>query len=112
MARVLAAALFLLVPSAAAGGSGDPGAAKMTLAKQAPLTIRGTGFARGEQVRLNVHATRRATKVVSASAAGAFAARFPGLTYDRCLGMSATAVGNRGSHAKLKTPDFLCPPTL
>jgi hypothetical protein len=112
MARTLAAALLLLVPSGAAGASGDGGTAKVTLAKRAPLTVRGAGFVSGEQVRVRVHATRRATKVVTANASGAFAAGFPGLTYDRCLGMSATAVGNRGSHATLKTPDFFCPPSL
>jgi hypothetical protein len=114
MARALlvAALLLVLVPAGAAREFAGSGHATLKLVKGAPLTVRGAGFKTGERVRLRVWAERVTTRRIAASDQGVFVARFPRVWYDRCAGLTVTAVGHRGSRAALKTPELLCPPRL
>lgn len=80
-----------------------------------PLTLAGSSFRSRESVRLTVRQDDvRATRLLRATLAGRFTARFLAESLgDRCGGVLwATAVGSRGSRATLKLPQPLCPPAL
>jgi hypothetical protein len=76
-----------------------------------PLTLRGTRFSARERVRVSVSTSVSAASRVTATRAGSFVVSFPGLSYDRCNGLLAVAVGSEGSRARL-TAQPLCPPRL
>jgi hypothetical protein len=70
--------------------------------RAAPLTVRGTGFAGGERVRVTIRATTRTVaRSVRAGTGGAFTVRFPGVRIGRCGDAAITAVGARGDRARL-----------
>jgi hypothetical protein len=103
----LAVVLVALVPTAAAGERDLTGKPALTLARAAPLTLRGTHFQPAERVRIAVSGVR--TKRVTADGAGTFSVGYPSVTYDRCNGLIARAVGSEGSRATLKRPELQCP---
>jgi hypothetical protein len=107
---LLAAGAFAVGVAAGSAGSDGNRTARLQLADTAPLTLRGTGFAPGERVRVTVTAMTTRTKRVVAGRSGRFLVSLAGVPYDRCLGMSAQAVGSEGSLARLKLPQPLCPP--
>jgi hypothetical protein len=114
MARilVLVAVVLALAPAGAASEQRETGSkARLALARGAPLVLRGVGFVPAEHVRVTVTAEHQRAKRVTADAAGRFTVRFA-TSFDRCLGLSAVAVGDRGSRARLKTPELLCRPSL
>lgn len=113
-ALVIALALSLaLFGSAASGGGGvSSGKATLKLVRGAPLTLQGAQFVPGERVRVSAVSEQRQTKRVIANRRGVFVVGFPQVTYDRCNGLIALAVGSRGSRASLKRPQPLCPPPL
>jgi hypothetical protein len=109
---VIAGMILALAPAGAASEQREKGSkARLSLARGAPLVLRGVNFVPAEHVRVTVSAERQLAKRITADAAGRFVARFR-TSFDRCLGLSAVAVGNRGSRARLKTPELLCPPSL
>jgi hypothetical protein len=112
--RTLAAAVVLLslLPSGAAATEVGSRHASVKLTRAAPVTIEGRGFAAAERVRLTVWANGEAKKNVVADANGRFAARFRSVSFDRCAGLTAKAVGNSGSRVTYRTPRLLCPPRL
>lgn len=70
----------------------------------APATLKGTGFRPGENVTVDVDGKK---KRVKASSSGAFTVRYPGRA-ERCHGMSATAVGDKGSRTGFQLSEFMC----
>ncbi|HEX2432370.1 MAG TPA: hypothetical protein VHI55_00335 [Gaiellaceae bacterium] len=109
---VIALALgVLLVGSGTASGERSGHKATLDLVKPAPLTLKGTSFHSRERVRLVVVATQeKTTKRLTAGPGGAFVVRFSELAVDRCSGLTATAIGARGSRARLSSPNVYCPP--
>jgi hypothetical protein len=109
---VIALAAGAFAVGVATGGAGSEGTRtpRLQVASAAPLTLRGTGFVAGERVRVTVAAAATRTKRVVAGRSGRFLVGFTGVSYDRCLGMGAQAVGAEGSLARLKLPQPLCPP--
>jgi hypothetical protein len=105
---ILALGLVLLGSTIAGGGES---AAKPTLklSRGVPLTFRGTHFRSSEKVRVTVKVELKRTKLTKANSSGGFVVRFQD-AYDRCSGLLATAVGERGSRAMLKLPPLGCPP--
>jgi hypothetical protein len=104
--------MLALAPASAASEQRESGGkARLSLVRGAPLVLRGVAFVPGERVRVTVTAERQLAKRVSANAAGRFTVRFA-TSFDRCQGLSARAVGDRGSRAGLKTAELLCPPRL
>jgi hypothetical protein len=101
-AMLLAAMLALsgaLAAGAAATGGSEP---KLTIVRAAPLTVRGTGFAASERVRLTIRATTRTVvRSVRAGTGGAFTLRVPCVRIWRCGDAPITAVGTRGDRARL-----------
>lgn len=115
--RVVAVALGLalvLIGSASAGEQQtDRRYALLRLASAQPLKVKGLGFVSGERVRVTVIANgAKRIRKVTAGVRGSFVTTVPGIAYDRCSGLLATAVGSRGSRATLKMPEPLCPPRL
>jgi hypothetical protein len=106
-----AAVAAVLVDSLGATADGRRSPA-LRLVDREPITLTGVRFRGRELVRVEVSADGgAATRRVRSTAAGAFTARFA-QTLDRCGGLYAHAVGSRGSRAKLKLPQPLCPPSL
>jgi hypothetical protein len=106
---LLVVALAALL-TAAAGTSAAP-----RIWLDGPTTVQGVGFPQGKVV-VAVRGTRAgAIRVVRATAAGRFTARFDKpVASSSCTGMTViTAVGASGVRAGTKTPPAkICPPPL
>lgn len=109
---VLVLALGVLtIALGSAGAEVSKRTPQLRLAAGDPVKLRGTGFLRGERVRVRVVARSAGkSKIVYAGRTGAFMTTFPTISRDRCSGLFAEAVGSGGSHARLKFPQPLCPP--
>jgi len=106
---VIAAALA--VPAAFAGTAARPAIRPLGTS---PLQARGVHFKPHEHVRVRVRSQGvNATRQVVVRAGGTFTATFVGVTIDRCLGYSLSAVGSFGDRAAwaLKLPQPGCPPS-
>ena len=102
----IAAVLALLVAVASSTAVAATKRARVAVASTAPVTVEGSGFRSSERVTVTFVATEARRKVVTASANGAFTARFAGTTVPRCEGYFIRAKGNRGSLAVVKvTPE-------
>jgi hypothetical protein len=115
MGRTALAGAFVVVALGASAGqsathitSGPPA---MSIVDRTPLTLRGTGFGAGERVRVLVRSPGSAQKRVTASRRGLFVAAFSKTSYNRCSGLTAFAIGSRGSRARLLLPAPACPPS-
>ncbi len=75
--------------------------AQVVLLNSSPVTVRGTGFHRGERVVVTVAASSMRTKKV-ATTRGAFRIVFQGFKFSYCEGYTIQAKGNRGSNAFVK----------
>ena len=102
--------VFSLVGTATVQGASS-GAATIKILDRTPLTLRGTGFAAGERVRVVVRTASTRQMRLSATARGSFVAAFRAASYNRCSGLTAFAFGSRGSRAQLVLPAPACPPT-
>jgi len=71
----------------------------------APPTLKGTGFKPGENVTVVVEG--KAKRTVRADAAGAFVVRLSSRV-DRCHGMAASAVGDKGSRTSFQLAELMC----
>jgi hypothetical protein len=113
MARVTFVAIVVLISlmSTAAVQGASSGAATIRVMDRTPLTLRGTGFAAGERVRIVVRTTSTRQMRLSATSRGSFVAAFRRATYNRCSGLTAFAFGSGGSRAQLVLPAPACPPT-
>jgi hypothetical protein len=87
---------------------------RLKIVAHAPLTVRGTGFARGESVRVRLLMPHsEIVRRVRASRRGRFSVRFAGAVPDRCAGYSIVASGAAGSFVTLRWPARPgCPPAL
>jgi len=81
------------------------GKARLMPMSFAPATLKGTSFRPGENVAVELEGV--ATKKVQANSSGAFIARFRSRA-DRCHGMSASAVGDKGSRASFQLAELMC----
>jgi hypothetical protein len=107
---LLVTAALALAASATAPGS--PTRATLRLSDAQPVTLTGLRFHPREHVRVTVTAeSGRRSRVVLANRRGALVATFAGLSTDRCSGLSALAVGGRGSRAAFKLVPLGCPPS-
>ena len=70
----------------------------------APPTLKGSGFRPGENVTVDLDGKK---KKVKASSSGTFTVRYPSRV-DRCHGMTATAVGDKGSRTGFQLSEFMC----
>jgi hypothetical protein len=86
------------------GGATSNGKARLLPTGFAPPTLKGTGFKPGENVTIKVDAV---TKRVRADSSGSFAVRMSS-SFDRCNGMTATAVGDKGSRTSFQFAELLC----
>jgi len=86
---------------------------RIRLTTVSPLTLRGTGFAIRERVRITVNAETSATRRVLTGSGGGFVARFPTLTFRYCTASIIRAVGSTGDTAVLRiaAPECPQPPT-
>jgi hypothetical protein len=87
------------------GAVATNGKARLTPVSFAPPTLKGTNFKPGENVKVVVEGIK--TKRVQASSSGAFTVRFPSRV-DRCHGMTASAVGDKGSRAAFQLAELMC----
>jgi hypothetical protein len=81
----------------------------LRLADDAPLMLSGSGFRASEPVKVVAIAGKRATHWVTAGSGGRFAVRFRGMDANACRGLTATAIGDRGSRATYKRAPGQCP---
>jgi hypothetical protein len=100
-------------PGARPAASRDPEAvttrrAVLIARSVTPFRVTGSRFRPGERVRVTVTPTGGAglVKRVTASRRGTFALRFPGVHV--CAGVSAKAVGSRGSRAAFSLSAIMC----
>ncbi len=109
----IAAGLALALPAAAhVEAATGTRTAKLKLSAATPVSLRGSRFLTGEQVTVVAHSQgRMRVRTVVAGPGGAFLVRFAGLPFDRCQGFLAVARGSRGSVARYKLPDLMCPPS-
>jgi hypothetical protein len=82
---------------------------RLRIVESHPLTVTGSGFKLQERVKV-VYQTGSATwtRWRTATAVGAFTARFSGVSFDACQARRLYAVGSRGSRAVLKLPQPAC----
>jgi hypothetical protein len=122
-ALVLAAALIVSATMGAGtlvpGGSGDDkqmprgtvagqkGKPRILAVSLSPLVIKGTGFVPGEHVIVKIIDGPKAKRRTTADAQGAFTVRVP-TRFDRCNGMTVSAVGDKGSKTGFALAEFLC----
>jgi hypothetical protein len=122
-ALVLAAALIVSATMGAGtlvpGGSGDDkqmprgtvagqkGKPRILAVSLSPLVIKGTGFVPGEHVTVKIIDGPKAKRRTTANAQGAFTVRVP-TRFDRCNGMTVSAVGDKGSKTGFALAEFLC----
>jgi hypothetical protein len=113
--RIVLVVIFALSLALLGSTAGDGGQVStkptLKLSRGAPLTVRGANFRPSEKVRVTVKSERTRTKLATATGSGVFVVRFQD-AYDRCSGLLATAIGDRGSRAMLKLPQPMCPPRL
>jgi hypothetical protein len=88
-------------------GVATNGKARIQPTSFAPLALKGTGFRPGENVTVTVVATTKATRRVRASGSGSFAVRLA-TGFDRCNGLTVSAVGDKGSRTSFQFSQLLC----
>jgi len=81
------------------------GKARLMPMNFAPPILKGTNFKPRENVTVKVEGGR--TRKVQASDSGTFTVRFPARV-ERCNGMTATAVGDKGSRAAFQLAELMC----
>jgi hypothetical protein len=96
-----AVALGAALP-ALAGATSTGDAAALRLQDRSPVTVAGSGFERGERVRVTLFRETSTKRVVRAGRPGTFVVTFTGATMSRCDRVRVLAVGGRGSRAVLK----------
>jgi hypothetical protein len=103
--RLLTLVLIGLVTASTATASSP----HLRITALSPLTLRGTGFAAHERVRVTVNAELSATRRVFTGSGGGFVARFPAITFRYCTASMIRAVGATGDVATLRVAAPECP---
>lgn len=105
-ALVVLAIAAAVVPAAATPVRGA--LPRLRVTSMSPVSVAGSRFVHGERVRIRYGTSLR---VVRASRAGSFVAKFA-VSADPCNGpVLITAVGTRGDSATIKLPARACPPS-
>ena len=102
---VLAALLPGLAPAAGTH-------ARVWLARESPLVVRGESFKPHERVVVTLTSRTRFVKTVTATAAGTILAHWTGaaaMSTNGCVYFQIRAAGNRGTVASLKSSAKGCP---
>jgi hypothetical protein len=99
IAVIFVALLATLGSSAAVASTTRP---RVAVVSTAPVSIEGSWFRSRERVTVTLVAKEMHRKVITASAKGAFTAKFPGARIGYCESYFVRAKGNRGSLAILK----------
>lgn len=90
------------------GSIAQSGKARLLPTSFAPLALKGTGFKPGEKVTVKVlDGATKATRRARADASGSFVVRLAS-RFDRCNGMTVTAVGDKGSRTSFQFAELLC----
>jgi hypothetical protein len=87
--------------------AGQKGKPRILAVSLSPLVIKGTGFVPGEHVTVKIIDGPKAKRRTTANAQGAFTVRVP-TRFDRCNGMTVSAVGDKGSKTGFALAEFLC----
>ncbi len=96
----LTAVLIGAVP-VACGAAGSSAGAALRLVERQPLTVRGTGFARHENVRLTLLGRQRTSTHTRADGHGTFIVTFP-VGSSRCDRLRVIAIRSGGGRVVLK----------
>jgi hypothetical protein len=99
---------LLSLPLGAGAATSTPVLRLRTLA---PFSVRGLHFRPSERVRVTLEAQGSYVRRTRASAAGTFVVTFRGVDVDRCNGYLVSAVGARGSKARLHSVPLMCAPS-
>jgi hypothetical protein len=83
----------------------------VTITSMSPAVVHGAGFVPQERVTVTVSSKGSRTRIVTASAAGAFRIRFVGFTIARCTPYGVRAKGNRGSFVSWKIVTMCAEPS-
>jgi hypothetical protein len=97
LVALVTAVFALALPAAAATR-----AARVTVPDVSPFTVHGAHFVARERVTVVAQADGRHVKTVTASAAGAFTAKFLSVELGACAMYFVRATGSEGSRATLK----------
>ncbi len=90
------------------GGLATNGKALLLPTNGAGSSLKGTGFKPGENVVVKVlDGTTKTTRRVRADGSGSFVVRLAA-AFDRCNGMTVTAVGDKGSRTSFQFAELLC----
>jgi hypothetical protein len=90
------------------GGLAMSGKARLLPTSSALPSLKGTGFKAGENVVVRVlGGTTKTTRRVRADGSGSFVVRLAA-GFDRCNGMTVTAVGDKGSRTSFQFAELLC----
>ena len=100
MRSLAACALVALALAGTASTATRP--ASIRIATSKPFVVKGLRFKANETVRVVVSFKGTHTRVVKATARGAFTARFLRLKVRFCDGYIVRATGNKGSHAYVR----------
>jgi len=96
----LAVLLLVGVSTAAAAFAGSSSRPTLRVVDRTPVVVRGTGFAAAERVSVVLSAGSRSTRIVHATQAGVFVARFK-VSLGRCARYSLQTFGSAGSRARV-----------
>lgn len=104
---MLTAALLALAGAAAASGATRP---SLSIRRDLPLTLHGSGFRAREAVRVSVRmGERRWVRGTRAGSAGGFTVQFVGVRLDYCsTPLVITARGGRSGAVSAKIPPREC----
>ena len=99
--------IIAVLAAAAVAPSASAAVPRVAIASSTPLVIAGSHFKAGERVTVTFGPS---THQVRATRIGSFRASFPGVVFDRCSGLSISAVGALGDRAVLVQSHVMCAP--
>jgi hypothetical protein len=113
-ALLILAALGLLVCSTGfVDPKAKPSKPSVRVTQWSPLVVVGERFRPLEPIVVKVTAgTETLVRRLRSSRRGTFVVRFAAVNSDRCHGVSIIATGAGGRVAKMRLPEFLCPPAI
>lgn len=104
MKRGLVLGLALAATAAATALAASDVAPSLRLVQRSPLVVSGQHFRSGERVTVTIVADGKWIRRPRATPAGTWRVKLPTVSVTRCDPLYVTAVGRRGSKAKLKVP--------
>lgn len=101
--------LLIALAVAVTAPAGSAASARLSVVGVAPLTVRGTGFAPRERVRVVAVVHGTTTRLARAGATGVFVVRFSQVEVPTCTGFVVRAFGAAGTRATARVPQLECP---